>query len=63
MFSCASRGNTGIGRTLRVALEDICARALPVTLDETVYVVFKERNLTVVGALRTDEKARLAGIK
>jgi hypothetical protein len=34
-----------LAERLRVALEDVCARALPVTLSQTVYEVFQERNL------------------
>jgi hypothetical protein len=36
---------SALAERLRVALEDICARALPVTLSQTIYEVFKERNL------------------
>lgn len=48
-----------IAERLKAALEDICTQALPTTLPQTVFNVFKERDLLWLALYEQVNKSRL----
>jgi hypothetical protein len=52
-----------IAARLRVALEDICTRAIPTTLDKTILEIFQERNLLWPGLYDTMRRHVLKDLK